>query len=289
MSDTPKISKKLFKKIIIISSLSGLTFAIYPLIHSYLNLPLILPPDVFIVVGFAIALFLPGILHLLNVMWRRGVDRNIPRLLRLVAESGRIGISVPKALAIASEHDLGPLTPELKKIVRRLTWGYPIEKVFKDAMEEIGTPTARRAFTLILEAMKAGGDIEETMTVLYQHLSGIQLTLRERRTIMRPYISYGYIAFFVFLAIQVILLLSFFGPILEMQKQVQETGAAPIFRFQIDKQTIKTYFYHISLVEAVISGLVSGKMGEGTIFAGIKHVVVLLLATVLTYYLIVKI
>lgn len=285
----PKIPMKTFRRVIIISLVIGLIFAMYPLIHLYLNLPLILAPDIFIMIGLAIALFPPGIIHLLNVMWRRGVDRNIPQLLRFIAESGRIGISIPKALAIASEYDLGPLTPELKKIVRRLTWGYPIEKVFEDAIEEIGTPTARRAFTLILEALKAGGDIEETMMVLQRHLSGIQLTLRERRAMMRPYISYGYMAFLVFLAIQVILLLSFFGPILEIQEQTTQTGAAPFFTFGIDKQTIKTYFYHISLIEAVISGLVSGKMGEGTIFAGIKHVVILLLTTVLTYYLIVKI
>jgi len=203
-----------------------------------------------------------------------------------VAEAGRIGISIPKALELASQQDLGPLTPELKKAVVRLSWGYPIDKVLYDLMENIGTPSARRAFTIIIEATKYGGDVGEMLMVLQRHLSGIQLTLRERQAMMRPYISYGYIAFFVFLAIQVILLTSFFAPILSLQEETQ--AYAPeyqIFTFGMTKEAIETYFYHISLVEAFISGLVAGKMGEGSVFAGLKHVTVLLIATVLTYHL----
>jgi len=284
----PRVSKKTFIKVAAISISLGTFIAIYPIISPFIKIPIFpaLPQDVYIIIGMIIVMFPSGILHLLNVTWRRAIDRNIPKLLRQIAEAGRIGISIPRALALASEQDLGPLTDELRKVVNRVTWGYPIEKAIFDLIEDIGTPTARRAFTLILEAMKSGGNVEEMFMTLYRHLTGMQLTYRERTAMMRPYISYGYIAFFVFLAIQVILLTSFIGPILDIQSRIEATGETPIFRFAIDRQTIETYFYHISIIEAIISGLVSGKMGEGSLFAGLKHIVVLLTAAVLTYYLI---
>jgi flagellar protein FlaJ len=279
----PKVSKKKFRKIIFISVSTGGMIALYSVIAFYFNLPLILPPDISAILGFVIAIFPPGIAHLFNVMWRRAIDRNVPKLLRQIAEAGRIGVSIPKALVIASKYDLGPLTPELQKAVARLSWGYPFDKVINDLVEEIDTPTVRRAFKLILEASRSGGDVEEMLMTLQRHISGIQLTLRERMMMMRPYISYGYIAFFVFLAIEVILLKSFFLPILAIRGEAAALGS--MFRMSITADQIKTYFYHISLIEALISGLVSGKMGEGTIFAGLKHVAILLVSTVITYYL----
>jgi len=281
----PRVTKREFKRIAIVSLLAGLIIIIYPFIAKYLHISIILTQDTYTILGIIVIVFPTGIAHLLNVMWRRGIDRNIPKLLRQVAEAGRVGVSIPKALAIASRYDLGPLTPELRKAVTKLSWGYPLEKVINDLIEELGTPTSRRAFKLILEASKSGGDVEEMLMVLQRHISGIQLTLRERRTMMRPYISYGYIAFFVFLAIEVILLKSFFLPILSMRAIV--SGMQSMFKISITPEQIRTYFYHISLLEALISGLVSGKMGEGTIFAGLKHVAILLISTILTFHLLI--
>lgn len=279
----PKISKRTVVKVAIFSAIIGLIPITYGILISIYRLQTGLTPDILYVIGLVIALFPTGIVHLLNIMWKRGIDRNIPKLLRQIAEAGRIGVSIPEALEIATRYELGPLTPEIKKAVAKLSWGYPLEKVINDLIEELDTPTATRALNLILEASKSGGDIEEMFMMLQRHISGLQLTLMERRTLMRPYISYGYIAFFIFLAIEVILLNNFFLPILEVQNKASEIST--MFQVSISIEDIKRYFYHISLIEAVVSGLISGKMGEGTMFAGLKHVAILLLATLLTFYL----
>ena len=274
----------MFRRVIYISVAIALSMIIYDILSMlYVGIPHILPPDILFLVGMLFALFPPGIVHLFNVWWRRGIDRNIPKLLRLTAEAGRIGVSIPQALRIASEHDLGPLTPELKKAVTKLSWGYPLRKVLEDLMKELGTRTSERAFRLILEAAESGGNVEEMLLILQRHISGIQLTLRERLAMMKPYITYGYIAFFVFLAIEVILLKSFFIPILEIRHEAGALGS--FFKMSITEKRLETYFYHISIIEAMISGLVSGKMGEGTIFAGLKHVAILIVATLITFYI----
>lgn len=284
----PKVSKKTFNKIVYISVGTALSTIIYNLLTvNYYHITPVIPSDVLYIFALVIAIFPPGITHLFNIWWRNGVDRNIPKLLRLTAEAGRIGVSIPQALRMASEYDLGPLTPELKKAVAKLSWGYPLKKVIEDLVNEIGTRTSERAFRLILEASESGGDVEEMLLILQRHLSGIQLTLRERMAMMKPYISYGYIAFFVFLSIEVILLKSFFTPILQIHQEAEAIGS--FFKISISLEQLRTYFYHISLIEGLVSGLVSGKMGEGTIVAGLKHVAILLIATVMTFYLLISI
>jgi len=282
-----RIDTRRIREIALIAGSISIIIILYPYIAEYYGSPQLLSRDIYYILSFITFIFPLGIAHLLNVMWRRAVDRNIPKLLRHLAEAGRIGVSIPKALKIASKYDLGPLSDELKKAVVKLSWGYPFKKVMEDIADDIGTPTARRAFKLIVEASESGGNIEETLLILQRHIMGMQLTLRERLAIMKPYISYGYIAFFVFLAIEVVLLKSFFIPILEVKHSLESIGggAMQLFKVSISISQIKQYFYHASILEAIISGLVAGKLGEGTIFAGLKHVAVLLIATILTYYL----
>jgi flagellar protein FlaJ len=46
----------------------------------------------------------------------------------------------------------------------------------------------------------------------------------------------------------------------------------------LSPQQARTLFFHMSVIQALFSGLVAGKMGEGTVSAGLKHSVVLLVA-----------
>jgi flagellar protein FlaJ len=51
----------------------------------------------------------------------------------------------------------------------------------------------------------------------------------------------------------------------------------PIMGFAIlTPEDAKRIFFHMSIIQAFFGGLVSGKMGEGTMSAGLKHSVILL-------------
>lgn len=281
----PRVDEKTMKVILTISLIAASLVAALPFITNVIpSVIIILDRDLIMITAVGIGMFPLGVAHLLNLMWRRGIDRNIPKVLRGVYESGRIGVSIPQALKMASEQDLGPLTKELKRMVNQMSWGRTIEEATEDLIKRTGTPLSRRTFSLILEAYKTGGDIEEMMSALYKHISEMQITLQGRRAMMRPYITYVYMTFFVFLAIDVILLKSFFVPILSLQETFGELGGQ-IFRFGIDLASTSRLFFHMTIIQASIGGLVAGKMGEGSTVAGLKHVVVLLLACVLTFYL----
>jgi len=51
----------------------------------------------------------------------------------------------------------------------------------------------------------------------------------------------------------------------------------------IDIDAIKTILFHMSIVEALFAGIVAGKIGEGSFGAGIKHVVILIIITMVVF------
>jgi len=51
----------------------------------------------------------------------------------------------------------------------------------------------------------------------------------------------------------------------------------------IDITEYETLFFHVTLVQAVCSGLIAGQLGNGSVKSGTKHVAILLLATYLLF------
>jgi flagellar protein FlaJ len=45
----------------------------------------------------------------------------------------------------------------------------------------------------------------------------------------------------------------------------------------MEPEAIKRLFFHMTVVQSLFGGLVAGKMGEGTINAGLKHSLILMI------------
>jgi flagellar protein FlaJ len=281
----PRIGDK-DKRIVWITSAMialSITLSAY-LVVGILHVKLIFTLDTFLILAAMVALFPPGAVNFIDILWKRGIDKNIPKLLDVMAEAGRIGVSIPRALEIASAHDLGPLTPELKKFVAQLSWGYSFKEAVAYVIKRTNTSLARRTFSLILLAHEAGGDVKEVLEQIKGHMSNIQLTIKERKAMMRPYITIIYAAFFIFLGIDVLLLQVFFKPMLTLQDKLQETGVT-FLQMGLNIDTISTIFFHMAAIQAFIGGLVAGKLGEASVTAGVKHIIILLASALGAFYL----
>jgi flagellar protein FlaJ len=86
------------------------------------------------------------------------------------------------------------------------------------------------------------------------------------------------------------LIRTFFTQIVQMQAKVAATTAVAgssgsIFggASKVDLELLKTVLFHATVVQALIGGLVAGKMSEGKLGAGLKHVMLLLLITFLAF------
>ncbi len=284
----PKIERK-EKRIVAITSVAiGVMIFVAVLVSLILHLNLPLQWDRMLVLGLIIALFPPSVVEYLDMKWERGIDRNIPRLLREIAESGRTGLTLTRAIEVSSERDYGPLTPELKRVLAQISWGSSLADAMKTFATRARTKLAQRTATLITEVARSGGDTQDIMEQVNRHIGELQSIDRERYAQMRPYAVVVYIAFGVFLFTDIMLIQTFFTQIQQLQQQVLQSagGGGGVFGGvgTVDIPLLKSVLFHATIIEGIFGGIIAGKMSEAKIGAGLKHTLALLLITFLSFY-----
>ena len=90
----------------------------------------------------------------------------------------------------------------------------------------------------------------------------------ERRGSMRVYVSITYISFMILLVTVMIILNQLLYPLVAQ-------GNTPLFTSEATYADYRIILFHMSLLLAVFTGLTAGKMGEGKIKSGLKHVVIM--------------
>jgi len=286
----PKIEPKEKRLVAIVSVALGITMLVATIATLILFPSVTLPLqwDRLLIVGLMIALFPPATVEYLDLRWQRGIDKNIPSLLREIAESGRTGLTLTRAIEVSSERDYGPLTPELKRLLAQLSWGATLEDALHAFAIRARTKLAQRVATLITEVSRSGGDTQEIMEQVNRHINELQTIDRERYTQMRPYSVVVYIAFGVFLFTDIMLIQTFFTQIINMQSKVlQSAGGGGVFGGigSVNISLLKEILFHATVIQAIFGGLIAGKMSEGKLGAGLKHTVMLLLITFMAFFL----
>ena len=287
----PKIEPGEKKLVSAVSISLGLLIAILGLYASFIvhmqNLPL--EWDQITILGMMVAIFPPAVLEFFDLRWQRGINKNIPRLLREIAESGQTGLTLVRAIEVSAERDYGPLTNELKYLVAQISWGMSLEDALRSFARRARTKLAERTADLIAEVARSGGDTQQIMEQLNRHIWELESIDRERYAQMRPYAIVVYIAFGVFLFTDIMLIRSFFTQIATLQSKVMQNagGGGSIFggMSSVDVNQLKMVLFHATVVQACLGGLIAGKMSEARLGAGLKHVVMLLLITFVSFLL----
>jgi len=285
----PKIDPKEKKLVGIVAVVLGLLVAILGIVAAFVlhfeNMAFTW--DQMIILGMIVGFFPPAIVEWMDLRWQRGIDRNIPRLLREIAESGQTGLTLIRAIEVSADRDYGPLTPELKQLVAQLSWGNSLEDSLRSFAKRARTKLAQRTADLIAEVARSGGDTQSIMEQLNKHIGELNTIDRERYAQMRPYAAVVYIAFGVFLFTDVMLIRSFFDQIMQLQQSVLATsgGGGSIFGgiAGVNLETLKTIMFHAVIVQALFGGLIAGKMSEARLGAGLKHTLILLVIGFATF------
>lgn len=223
--------------------------------------------DEYLMLAVVVAVFPPAVLEYADYRWKKAVDEHLPDLFRSIVQAQQTGMTLSYALEEASKRNYGPLTGELKKMAVQLSWGMPFEDAFRALGKRVNTALVQRVVPLIIEAGRAGGRIEKVFAPTGKFIQTTLTLEKERRTETRPYIAIVYVAFFVFLFTVIMLFKTFF---------VQMEGTPVLGAAVLPPQETRRIFFRMSLVQALFGGLVAGKMSEGTISAGLKHSVIMM-------------
>ncbi|MEK6922523.1 MAG: type II secretion system F family protein, partial [Nanoarchaeota archaeon] len=182
-----------------------------------------------------------------------------------------------------STEDYGALAPYVKKLAKQMEWGIPFHKAFVTFANDTKNKVIKRAVSIIIEADESGGDIEDILTSVAQSVVDIKKMKDERRSVTFTQIIQGYIVFFVFIGIMLVLQLWLFPQITGFGFGEEEAGAtSDILGFGTgfvgvgERANLDFIFFSMIMIQGFFAGIMLGKFSEGTIKQGLIHSLILI-------------
>lgn len=201
------------------------------------------------------------------------IESSIPDFLNNLASINEAGILLVDAIVMSMQFKVGILHSEVKRLVNDLSWGTKLDDALRKFEYRIRTDMTRRLITLIIKANEATSDIKTVLTIA-AHDADVQRDLKkERNAEIFVYIFIIYIAFMVFLFI-VYILGAYFLPAMPASTETAAAGSSFAIDFDLEAYTL--LFFHAALIQGFCSGLVAGKMSSGTVYAGLKHSIIMM-------------
>ena len=248
--------------------------------------PYWIPVDRRINTGLALSLLImmggPAILEWSNTRYIKSVEENLPLFLRDITNMVHSGVPLMFALENASTKDYGPITKPLRRTMNRIYVTSDIEGSLIWLGDQLVIPSAKRLTSVLIEAYNTGGRITdilesslEIFTVLTKHNS-------EREGLTNSYIYVVYLGTGVFLIICWVLLTKFLAPLSELtlDPNMQASGLVSSF-FNLN------YYWAIlfwaAVIEAIVGGLLGGKIKYGRLSKGLSFASVMLGITVVFF------
>ncbi len=243
------------------------------------------------VIAGGMALIIPfGLAQMKKKRDHDSIDDNLPMFVLSLISSIESGNSLLRAVEEAAGREMGSLTPHLRNLRANISWGMPQKLSFEYFTLSLGTPLSKRVGTLLAIALDMGGDVVSTLELVQHHVTEMQQLEKQRKSELAPYVYTIYIAFVVFLVINALLVVSFFS---EMQN-IQDTMLAKVEGKDVDLGMFATILsvdvarltdlmFNMAIIEAIFGGLAAGKISDGSFTSGIKHVVIMLIASVVLY------
>lgn len=233
--------------------------------------------DNYLIIAIIITLIPSSIVDFLDRKWKRDVDHNLPKFIRDIADSQKTGMAFTKAIEHSARLDYGALSKELRQTVSLMSWGETYKVAFDEMAKRVNTPLVYRTMALLTEVGHSGGNLGDILESIYLHTKEVQDMQNDRRRQMSTYLMVIYAAFGVYLFVVIILFLTFFAQI----QSIAEEGTP--FGGNINPIVYYGWFFHMSVIESVFAGFIIGKMGDGSISAGLKHVLVLLIISITVF------
>jgi len=222
-----------------------------------------------------------GLVYEIHTRRLRNLEGAVPEMLDRLASLNEAGVTVVGSLDRVRDSDLGPMSEEAERIWRDIQWGATVSEALASFEQRARTPAITRMTTLVINALRANNDIGGVLRIASEQARSDREFERSRRKEMMTYLVAIYIAFAVFLVVIVTIQL-FFVPRLEQTAvEAADTGAASQF-IGVSVEQLDLYrllLFHAALIQATLSGLVGGQMGEGSIKDGAKHAAIMLVMT----------
>lgn len=206
----------------------------------------------------------------------RGMEAQIPEFLKRLSSVHEVGLTLPRAIGVVARSKLGVLSEEVKRAWRDIGWGTLARDALLRLQRRVRTSAISRTITLIVNASRASGNISDVLSIAAKDATMHESMRRERSASMLVYILIIYVAFGVFLAVIAILNHVFLPVVPVPGTEAQAALVGELVARGTGKEMYKMLFFHAVLLQGFFTGLIAGKMGEGSARAGLKHSILMI-------------
>jgi len=271
-----KITRRTLKRIAILSSVAAAALLIASILF-YGSSP---DFDYLLIVVFTVSVAPASFASIIHNRWKKKIENAMPEFLRDLATSIRTGVPIHAALEHASKRMYGPLTNELKILVAHMSWGMNFEEALTELSERVDLPVVKKATVLILEAGRHGGDLSDIFDSTARYVENVNTWNLRRKTQTTPYVAIFYFSVVLYLFIIILISRMIFVPISELAK-----SGIPLLRPVLTSTQTRRVFLHTALLESFFGGILAGKINEDSFLGGLKHAMVLAIASGVAFFL----
>ena len=203
---------------------------------------------------------------------------------RNLVESVKTGTPISKSIINVKASSFGVLKENIEKLSNQISLGIPLRTALQIFAKDINNKTISRALTLIGQAEREGGEIGEILESVAEAVSISDKLKKERKAIISSLVVQGYIIFFVFIIIILVMqfkILPMVGGIGSVGVSISDFAGSGGGGEVVSQEEISNSFMYLLLIQGLFTGLAIGKLAEGNIKSGVKHSFALMLSSFL--------
>ncbi len=208
--------------------------------------------------------------------------------MRSLAESVKSGVSIPRSIQNISTKDYGVLNQYVKKLSNQIDWGIPTRKALQTFANDTDNKVIKRSISIMVEAEQSGGDITDIITSVVDSVMNIKKMREERKASTYSQIVQGYVIFYAFIAIMLILQLWLFpkltgiGASSSLKAGVSGIGGLGMLGSAAASSfNLNTTFFSLVMIQGFFAGIMIGKFSEGSFKTGLLHSLIMIITAAL--------
>jgi flagellar protein FlaJ len=242
-----------------------------------------------VILAFLLIIMPPGFFNFYETRRISKLEAEFPAMVRDISLSVKSGMTIKGAMSVAAGGQYGALTKAIKQMDNMISWGVSFDDALLQFAKKYPTSLIRRTVFTLLEASRMGGQLGEILEGVATDVEETKALEKRRNSETKPYLMVCYISYFVFLA--VIMIMSYvFLPMMKEASEATSGAALPagMGQFAVSDADLAKYnmlFFHALVIQGFFAGIVTGKMAEGKVVAGLKHSVFFIIVAVIAYTL----
>jgi flagellar protein FlaJ len=166
----------------------------------------------------------------------------------------------------------------VQKLANQIELGIPVNSALRNFAFDVDNVVISRAVALIIEAERAGGEINYILDSVAKSIDEVEKLKKERKAAIYSLVVQGYIIFFIFLGIMLIMQFkiiplvgeSKFADLTKMNDLAKAYGSSTSTK-DIPKLQVANQFLYLLVTQGFFAGLAIGKLTEGSVRNGVKH------------------